>query len=98
MYERVFNRQVQISNLIDTRFISFFFLSFRNCLIGPELHIKLCDLAIICVAFKEDYGEVRGRKSLPLRWIPWETIVMVNKGKIKNMTTRYSFCIHFRIQ
>ncbi len=45
---------------------------------GPDLQIKICDLAIICAAFKDDYGEVRGRKSLPIRWIAWETIVMVN--------------------
>jgi hypothetical protein len=46
--------------------------------VGPDLQIKICDLAIICAAFKDDYGEVRGRKSLPIRWIAWETIVMVN--------------------
>ncbi|XP_046642063.1 discoidin domain-containing receptor tyrosine kinase B-like isoform X2 [Daphnia pulicaria] len=51
-------------------------LATRNCLVGPDLQIKICDLAIICAAFKDDYGEVRGRKSLPIRWIAWETIVM----------------------
>ena len=50
---------------------------FRNCLLGPELHVKVSDLAVVTTAFKEDYGEVRGRKPLPLRWLPWETLVLV---------------------
>ena len=33
---------------------------------------------MVSAAFKEDYGEVRGRKPLPLRWLPWENLVLVS--------------------
>ena len=50
---------------------------FRNCFLGPELQVKLGDLAIVCANFHDDYGEVRGRKPLPIRWLPWENLVLV---------------------
>jgi len=51
-------------------------LATRNCLLGPELQVKVSDLAVVSAVFKEDYGEVRGRKPLPLRWLPWENLVL----------------------
>jgi len=41
--------------------------------------VKVSDLAVVSAVFKEDYGEVRGRKPLPLRWLPWENLVLVSR-------------------
>ena len=44
------------------------------------MNVKVGDLAMVCASFKDDYGEVRGRKPLPIRWLPWEHLVLSKFG------------------
>lgn len=56
-------------------------LATRNCLLSAEMCVKICDLAVVCSTFRDDYGEVRGRKPLPIRWLPWESLVLGKYGE-----------------
>lgn len=63
-------------------------IHFRNCLLAAQLHVKVSDFAVVCSAFKDDYGEVRGRKMLPLRWLPWENLVLVRRIMYQKYITK----------
>ena len=39
--------------------------------------IKITDIAMGISLFNSDYSEVRGRTCAPIRWQPWESILLV---------------------
>ena len=48
--------------------------------------VKITDVSMGIALFKSDYSEVRGKNWAPIRWQPWETILLVSS------TYGYSVC------
>ncbi|KAK6628869.1 hypothetical protein RUM43_002686 [Polyplax serrata] len=51
-------------------------LAARNCLVGTNYSIKVADIAICSPLYKKDYSEIGGRPPAPIRWLPWESILL----------------------
>ncbi|XP_046402897.1 discoidin domain-containing receptor 2-like [Ischnura elegans] len=51
-------------------------LAARNCLVGRGYSIKIGDVAMCNGAYHEDYSEIGGRPPAPIRWLPWESILL----------------------
>lgn len=50
----------------------------RNCLLCDNNVVKITDVAMGISLFNSDYSEVRGRSCAPIRWQPWETLLLVS--------------------
>lgn len=48
----------------------------RNCLVGREYSIKVSDVAMCSPLYRQDYTELGGRAAVPIRWLPWESLLM----------------------
>ncbi|XP_063224924.1 discoidin domain-containing receptor 2-like [Bacillus rossius redtenbacheri] len=51
-------------------------LAARNCFVGRGYKVKIADLAMSSTLYKKDYTEVGERQCVPIRWLPWESIVL----------------------
>ncbi|KAG8230073.1 hypothetical protein J437_LFUL009192 [Ladona fulva] len=51
-------------------------LAARNCLVGRGYSVKIGDVAMCNGAYREDYSEIGGRPPAPIRWLPWESILL----------------------
>lgn len=51
----------------------------RNCLVSRGYSIKVADVAVCNPAYKKDYSEIGNRPPAPIRWLPWESILLVNE-------------------
>ncbi|XP_049771026.1 discoidin domain-containing receptor 2-like [Schistocerca cancellata] len=51
-------------------------LAARNCLLGRGYVVKVADLAMGCDLYKKDYYQVGGPAPVPIRWLPWESILL----------------------
>ncbi|XP_075230007.1 discoidin domain-containing receptor 2-like [Lycorma delicatula] len=51
-------------------------LAARNCLVGRNFIVKIADIAICNSKYSEDYSEIGGRPPAPIRWLPWESILL----------------------
>lgn len=52
-------------------------LAARNCLVGRGYLIKIADIAMCMPQYSKDYAEIGGRPPAPIRWLPWESILLV---------------------
>lgn len=62
-------------------------LAARNCLVGRSYTVKVTDIAMCSDLYKKDYSDIGGRPPAPIRWLPWESILLVSFIK-------YLFIIH----
>lgn len=77
-------------NLLTSMFCYFFhtFSFNRSCLVGPQLEIKICTLGTVInrIAYPADYchleGAGRQSQPMPIRWMAWESVLMVGSGRI----------------
>ncbi|KAL1117281.1 hypothetical protein AAG570_004607 [Ranatra chinensis] len=51
-------------------------LAARNCLVGRGYTIKIADIAMCNPLYQKDYSEIGGRPPAPIRWLPWESILL----------------------
>nr|CAI5859950.1 unnamed protein product [Callosobruchus analis] len=51
-------------------------LAARNCLVGRGYTVKVADIAMCKPQYKKDYAEIGGRPPAPIRWLPWESILL----------------------
>ncbi|XP_075229371.1 discoidin domain-containing receptor 2-like isoform X2 [Lycorma delicatula] len=51
-------------------------LAARNCLVGVGYIIKVADIAMCNPVYSKDYSEIGGRPPAPIRWLPWESILL----------------------
>lgn len=56
----------------------YLFLWCRNCLVGRGYQIKLADVAMCSGLYHKDYSEIGSRPPAPIRWLPWESILLVS--------------------
>ena len=52
-------------------------LAARNCLVGRGYLVKITDIASCSPLYRKDYSEIGGRPPAPIRWLPWESILLV---------------------
>lgn len=54
------------------------YLYCRNCLVGRRYEIKVSDLGSYRQIYSSDYCRIAGSRPLPLRWMAWETVLLVS--------------------
>lgn len=52
-------------------------LATRNCLVGNSYTIKIADFGMSRNLYSGDYYRIQGRAVLPIRWMAWESILLV---------------------
>lgn len=52
-------------------------LATRNCLVGKNYTIKIADFGMSRNLYRGDYYRIQGRAVLPIRWMSWESILLV---------------------
>ena len=52
-------------------------LATRNCLVGTYCTIKISDFGMSRSLYSADYYRIEGRAVLPIRWMAWESILLV---------------------
>lgn len=82
------------------------YICYRNCLVGPNYTVKVSNMSLSKSVYSADYFDFEGRPSLPIRWMSWESILLVRKITNiivqKNLSmfyfpmfkTRYVLCIY----
>ena len=53
-------------------------LATRNCLVGTNFTIKISDFGMSRTLYSTDYYRVEGQAVLPIRWMAWESILLVS--------------------
>ena len=53
-------------------------LATRNCLVGTNFTIKISDFGMSRSLYSGDYYKVEGKAVLPIRWMAWESILLVS--------------------
>ncbi|KAF5282399.1 hypothetical protein FQA39_LY17596 [Lamprigera yunnana] len=61
---------------LETKHVVHKDLAARNCLVGRGYAIKVADIAICKIQYRKDYAEIGGRPPAPIRWLPWESILL----------------------
>ncbi|XP_046412192.1 discoidin domain-containing receptor 2-like isoform X1 [Neodiprion fabricii] len=51
-------------------------LAARNCLLGRSYAVKVTDIAMCSDLYKKDYCDIGGRPPAPIRWLPWESVLL----------------------
>ncbi|PKU28329.1 hypothetical protein llap_21367 [Limosa lapponica baueri] len=52
-------------------------LATRNCLVGNNYTIKIADFGMSRNLYSGDYYRIQGRAVLPIRWMAWESILLI---------------------
>lgn len=55
-------------------------LATRNCLLDRRLTIKIADFGMSRNLYSSDYYRIQGRAVLPIRWMAWESILLVRSS------------------
>ena len=53
-------------------------LATRNCLVGAGFTIKVSDFGMSRSLYSSDYYRLEGAAVLPIRWMAWESVLMVS--------------------
>ena len=53
-------------------------LAARNCLVGHKYTIKISDFGVCRSIFSSDYYRVESKALLPIRWMAWESVLLVS--------------------
>ena len=53
-------------------------LATRNCLVGQNFSIKISDFGMSRRLYAGDYYRIEGKAILPIRWMAWESILLVS--------------------
>lgn len=70
----------------------------RNCLLGPGYVVKVADMAMASDLYRRDYCDIGGRPPAPIRWLPWESILLVSTVHINSLRLRSRFRPEFSLQ
>ncbi|KAJ8977818.1 hypothetical protein NQ317_007519 [Molorchus minor] len=54
-------------------------LAARNCLVGRRYDVKVSDLGSYRLMYSTDYCQIAGSRPLPVRWMAWETVLLLIK-------------------
>jgi len=53
-------------------------LATRNCLVGHQYTIKISDFGMSRSLYSADYYRIEGKAVLPIRWMAWESVLLVS--------------------
>lgn len=53
-------------------------LACRNCLVGRHYSVKISDFGMSRNLYSGDYYRIEGKAVLPIRWMAWESILLVS--------------------
>ncbi len=56
-------------------------LASRNCLVGSAYTIKISDFGMSRNLYSSDYYRIEGKAILPIRWMAWESVLLVSGGR-----------------
>lgn len=74
-------------------------LATRNCLVGKNYTIKIADFGMSRNLYRGDYYRIQGRAVLPIRWMSWESILLVsNVKKVYVVCQSVSLALFFKIK
>ena len=54
-------------------------LACRNCLVGHQFTIKISDFGMSRSLYSADYYRIEGKAVLPIRWMAWESVLLVGR-------------------
>ncbi len=57
-------------------------LATRNCLVGKAYTIRIADFGMSRNLYSSNYYRIEGRAVLPIRWMAWESILMVSMAGV----------------
>lgn len=55
--------------------------------------MKITDIAMCKPQYRKDYAEIGGRPPAPIRWLPWESILLVSVIKHLHFFSLRGFCL-----
>lgn len=61
-------------------------LATRNCLVGNNYTIKIADFGMSRNLYSGDYYRIQGRAVLPIRWMAWESILLVGTAQSHSLS------------
>lgn len=53
-------------------------LAARNCLVAQNYIVKITDFGMSRHLYDADYYRIEGRATLPIRWMAWESVMLVS--------------------
>lgn len=68
-------------------------LATRNCLVGKNYTIKIADFGMSRNLYSGDYYRIQGRAVLPIRWMSWESILLVRAAAETRLCTGRKFLV-----
>ncbi len=57
-------------------------LASRNCLVGHNYSVKISDFGMSRSLYSADYYRIEGRAVLPIRWMAWESVLLVGNIRL----------------
>ena len=55
-------------------------LASRNCLVGSNYTVKISDFGMSRSLYSRDYYRIEGKAVLPIRWMAWESVLLVSQS------------------
>lgn len=72
-------------------------LATRNCLVGNNYTIKIADFGMSRNLYSGDYYRIQGRAVLPIRWMAWESILLVGPAHSRSLSPPLSFTVPLKL-
>lgn len=66
----------------------------RNCLVGINYIIKISDFGMSRSLYSADYYRIEGRVVLLIRWMVWESILLVSKLMVRKIIFFLEFFLY----
>lgn len=66
----------------------------RNCLVGINYIIKISDFGMSRSLYSADYYRIEGRVVLLIRWMVWESILLVSKLMVRKIIFFVDFFLY----
>lgn len=66
----------------------------RNCLVGINYIIKISDFGMSRSLYSVDYYRIEGRVVLLIRWMVWESILLVSKLMVRKIIFFLEFFLY----
>ena len=68
-------------------------LATRNCLVGHLYTIKISDFGMSRTLYSSDYYRLEGKAMLPIRWMAWESVLLVSVMYLCSKSLVFGVCL-----
>jgi len=69
----------------------------RNCLVGDQYLVKISDFGMSRQLHSIDYYKVEGHALLPVRWMAWESLLLVSSTDSVRFSVKLDICWTFPV-